>query len=72
MPSSRTRRIAAVSATAATLAAASVVAAAAAFSSPGATAWTPVANANPKAPGLITSDTLSPQLRQVPLAQGAT
>jgi hypothetical protein len=72
MSLSRIGRVAAAGIATAALAAAAVfpVATASAASSVG--SWANVANANPKAPGLVTADKLSPQLREVALAQGAT
>ncbi|MDT4963472.1 MAG: hypothetical protein QOF87_3119 [Pseudonocardiales bacterium] len=71
MSLSRTGRIAIVGATAASLAAASLLAATVASSAPPASSWTNVASANPKSPGLVTADALSPELRQAAVAQGA-
>jgi hypothetical protein len=42
-----------------------------AYSAPGGVSVTPVPAANPKAPGLSSPDRLSPELRQVALAQGS-
>jgi hypothetical protein len=63
--------LALLSGAAAALAAASVLPATAVSSGPQPNAWTNV-TANPKAPGVVAPDVLSPQLSQVALAQGAT
>jgi hypothetical protein len=72
MPSSRTRRIAATSLAATAVTAASVLTSTAAFSAPSGFSWTNVPNANAKAVGVVSPDTLSPELRQAALVQGAT
>jgi hypothetical protein len=70
MLSSRTMRATSVVGLVATVTTASVLTAAAAQSSPHAQPWSDIA-ANPKAVGVIAADQLSPQLRQVAVAQGA-
>jgi hypothetical protein len=70
MLSSRTMRATSVVGLVATVTTASVLTAAAAQSSPHAQPWIDIA-ANPKAVGVIAADQLSPQLRQVAVAQGA-
>ncbi len=66
------RRVASVGGLAAAVLAGSLLTASAAVSSPHERSLTGLAHPNPKTPGVVVADQLSPELSQVALAQGAT
>jgi hypothetical protein len=70
MSVSRMSRIAALGVVATVLAAGSTLPATAVPST--SLSWTHLPSANPKAPGVVAADALSPELRQISVAQGAT